>query len=198
MVTAIRVYFEGDKALREGFGEFFRSIRELARASRIRFDLVNCGTTAVRNFMIAMRTHRESFNILLIDSDSPDNGNLIVTKVKQHAHWDSGVGATVTDDQIHFMVQVMETWFLAEPTVLEGYYGERFVTNRLPPNPQIEQIPKDDVTLGIQQATRQTRKGRYHKTQHAPDILARINVSTVRSVAPSCERLFVVLERLVS
>ena len=155
-MNEIAIYFEGDSSLREGSGKFFESVRNLAREKRIRFKLVGCGADAVSDFMDAIRTQPESFNVLLMDSEGPDNGNLIVTKVKQHAHWDSGVGASVTNDQIHFMVQVMETWFLAEPAVLEGYYGERFVINRLPRNPQIEQISKDDVRKGLKAATQDT------------------------------------------
>ena len=43
-----------------------------------------------------------------------------------------------------------------------------------------------------------TQKGKYHKTMHAPDLLARIDAAKVRAAAPACDRLFNVLEHLIA
>jgi hypothetical protein len=40
MVTELRVYFEGDKALRPGFHRFLKEIIEAARGQRCKFQLV--------------------------------------------------------------------------------------------------------------------------------------------------------------
>jgi hypothetical protein len=96
------------------------------------------------------------------------------------------------------MVQVMETWFLADRQTLRDYYGQGFMENRLPGNTDVEQIPKDDVESRLAAATEPTKKGKYHKTRHAPDLLAMIDVSKLRSVSPACDRLFKSLEHLTS
>ena len=84
----------------------------------------------------------------------------------------------------------MEAWFLADRQTLASYYGERFVSNALKPNPHVEEIPKADVLECLKQATRKTQKGAYHKTAHAPHILASLDPDKVRKAAPECDRLF--------
>ncbi|MCP5117168.1 MAG: DUF4276 family protein [bacterium] len=57
-------------------------------------------------------------------------------------------------------------------------------------NRYVEQIPKRDVLDSLHDATRKTKKGSYHKTKHAPTLLAAINPERVRAAAPNCDRLF--------
>jgi hypothetical protein len=88
------------------------------------------------------------------------------------------------------MVQVMESWFLADPEALTRYYREGFAINALKKNPKVEEIPKDDVLKCLKQATRKTKKRAYHKTGHAPGILELLDSNKVRKAAPHCDRLF--------
>lgn len=65
------------------------------------------------------------------------------------------------------------------------------------PNPNVEEISKQDPVKGLKAATKDTTKGRYHKTKHAPALLELIEPALVRKAAPNCERLFkVVLDKL--
>ncbi len=84
----------------------------------------------------------------------------------------------------------MEAWFLADPNNLEQFYGEGFRRNALSSNPQMEQIRKADVMSSLKDASKNTAKGEYHKTGHAPAILALVDAQKVRNAAPNCERLF--------
>ncbi len=43
MVSEIRIYIEGDPALRPGFGQFLDRVRSMAREKRIRWDIILCG-----------------------------------------------------------------------------------------------------------------------------------------------------------
>ena len=88
------------------------------------------------------------------------------------------------------MVQLMEAWFLADPEALERFYGNGFRRNALRQNPQVEEIPKADVLESLKQAVKETKKQRYHKTQHAPLILESLDPIKVRKAAPNCDRLF--------
>jgi len=54
----------------------------------------------------------------------------------------------------------------------------------------VETIDKDALARGLKQATRDTKKGEYHKIRHGPGILETIRSSKVRSRASFCERLF--------
>ena len=191
MVSGIQIFLEGDKALLKGFHAFLKPAIDAARQRGIRFQLVSGGPLdeTIKDFMDAIQDNSDAFNILLVDSDVPDNGNLIAS-VKARSTWDNQTGASIQDSQIHFMVQVMESWFLADIDALGKYYGRNFQPNRLPPNQNVEQIPSKDVIRRIENATRPTRKGKYHKTRHAPDLLAQIDAAKVRQAAPNCDRLF--------
>ena len=186
MVAPTTIYYEGSPALREGFSGFFSGI------SGARPKLVDGKSFAntIRAFVIAAERGGAA-NFLLVDSDGPDEGRLL-RKVTGNPEWKRG--ATVPEGRVHFMVEIMESWLLADKDALEAYYGQGFRPARLPANPRVEQIPKDDVTDGLHDATRDTGKGPYNKTKHAPSILARVDADKVRDAAPSCSRLFRAIE----
>lgn len=98
---------------------------------------------------------------------------------------------------VFWMVEVMESWFLADTEKLAEYYGRGFNRSALPRNPRVEQIPKLDVVAALNEATRQTKKRRYSKTGHAPDILAAIRLDLVSKAAPECQRFVDELKRLI-
>lgn len=107
--------------------------------------------------------------------------------------WEQPLGTT--DDQVHLMVQCTEAWFLADPEALSRYYQQGFHEGALPCQPEVEQISKVDILSRLDRATRRTRKGRYHKTSHAFDLLARIDPDKVCAVSPHARRLREVLLR---
>lgn len=193
MVSEIRIYFEGSPRLREGFNKLIRPKIEQASHNHIRFKLIAGGSTeeTIKDFKKATSSHKDASIIMLIDSDrSYDSGLLMNIR--------SQVGANVQDEQIHFMVQVMESWFLADRDTLKQYYGQKFQESRLPQNSDVERISKSDVISGLEDATRDTSKGKYHKTKHAPQLLSNLNADKVCSAAPSCKRLFDALQQLIS
>jgi len=169
VVREIRIYFEGDKALRSGFNRFLSKLIERAHANEVGFHLIAGKATAEEDFRTAQKVHRSAWNILLRDSDAPK------PKRKKSVFW---------------MVQVMEAWFLADPAALALYYGKNFVSNALKKNRHVEEIPKADVLKCLKQATRKTQKGAYHKTAHAPHILELLDPDKVRQAAPECKRMF--------
>ncbi|MBD2480500.1 DUF4276 family protein [Planktothrix sp. FACHB-1365] len=85
----------------------------------------------------------------------------------------------------------MESWLIADIDTLAKYYGQGFNKTAIPRNNNVEKIPKAAIESALRRATQQTRtKGEYHKINHGPEILARIDVSIVRKKAPYCDRLF--------
>ena len=94
------------------------------------------------------------------------------------------------------MVEMMESWFHADKDILGDYYKGGLRKEALKPNPKVEEISKQDLIEGLKAATKDTTKGKYHKTKHAPALLQSIKPELVRKAAPNCERLFkVVLDR---
>jgi hypothetical protein len=193
----ILIYVEGGyqgstkAACRLAFRTFFEKIIP----SRF-FQVIASGdrAKAYRDFCVAVIQHPDHYVVLLVDSEEA-----VVAGPWQHLatrrgdRWHRPHG--VTDDQAHLMVQVMESWFLADRQVLIAYYGQGFLANSLPGHANIEQIPKRDVLRLLKHASRQTPKKEYHKTRHAFHLLEQIDPQRVRVASHHADRLLTVLAR---
>ena len=200
MVTEIRLYVEGGgngketrARLREGFSSFLIALRNIAREKRIRWQIIPCGSrvSTFEDYQIALRTHPSAFNVLLVDSDGP-----VTAPTRPLQYLQNQPGWTlrdIADEQCHLMVQIMESWLIADIEALRRFYGQEFNANSIPRRHDIEQIEKRDVESSLRAATRRTGKGEYHKIHHAPKILEQLDVGRVRNVAQHCDRLFTIL-----
>lgn len=203
MVSEIRIYIEGGgnnntsrRRMRGGFGEFFSSLRDLARQNRLGWNLILCGSRseAFENFKLATRTHPDAFNVLLVDAESP-----VKRSAWQHLLHGDGwrAPADVEEAQCHLMVQAVEAWLVADPDTLAAFYGQGFRRNALPRAEDVETIGKERLLSALVQATEPTQKGRYHKIDHCAALLERIDHAQVRARATHCDRLFQVVEERI-
>jgi len=187
MVSEIRIYYEGDPKLREGFRTFFAALFDAARRLRWRMSLIAGGATPVEDFKHALEKRPAAWNFLLKDSDGPDNGHLFSTLSLDRS----------LEDSVFWMVQIMEAWFLADVEGLKPYYGQGLHEVALRGNPKVEEIPKEDVYKRLKNATRATSKGAYDETGHAPGLLRFIDPERVQQASPNCRRIFdTILARL--
>jgi hypothetical protein len=93
---------------------------------------------------------------------------------------------------------VMETWILADPDAVAKYYGKDFRASALPPaSSNLETVRKETVEQSLNNATRDTQKGRYEKIRHASELLARIDPGKVRAQCARCDRLFVTVRGII-
>lgn len=198
MVRQVRFYIEGAPALREGFRGFFRPLEEQARRNRWGWAVVMCGSrsSAYDAFRLALQTYADALVLLLVDAERPVSGTA-------REHLSSAAGDRwnlkgVDDRQCHLMAQAMEAWLISDVRALERYFGQDFQAGALPRNSRVEEIPKADLATALADATRKSRKGKYHKTRHAPALLAHLDSTKVRTHAPHCDRLFVVIEQQLS
>jgi len=168
MVT--RIYYEGDRALREGFGRLFAKV---SPSSRLKWVAGKSTAETRKRFELGRASNPEDRCLLLIDQEDLTSSR----------------GASE-----FWMVQLMEAWFLADPEALKRYYGEGFQASALPRRPNVEEIPKDDVTRALRNATVKTTKGKYHKTAHGPDLLGVIDPTLLRRAAQNCDLLFQAVE----
>ncbi len=205
-MTCVTIYMEGGgnstegkKRLREGMNQFLRELREKARKNRWRWRLVPCGSQrrAYKTFSNA-RDHagEDEIVILLVDAEAPVTAPTPAEhlRTRRGDGWDlSGVG----DDRIHLMVQTMETWLVADPDALADYYGQDFRASALPSRQDLEAEDKTALANALKRATRQTRKGRYHKIHHAAALLRKIDPAKVCARCRHCQRLFSTLETAI-
>jgi hypothetical protein len=91
------------------------------------------------------------------------------------------------------MVQCMEAWFLADREAMTEFYGQGFLVDSLPGQPNIEQILKRSLPPMLEHASKQTSKGPYDKTRHAFALLALIDPHRLRVASHHASRLFDVL-----
>jgi hypothetical protein len=153
--------------------------------------IVACGgrDEAHKRFCLSLND-TEMSPLLLVDSEDPVSPGSTASEYLRHRdHWKD-----LPDEQVHLMVQCVESWFLADKGALAKYYGQGFSAHSLPSNSKIEEVLKQDIANGLKSATRDTIKGEYHKTKHAFAILELINPEAVRKSSPYADRFFKALE----
>ena len=90
------------------------------------------------------------------------------------------------------MVQLMETWFLADRGALRRYFGAPFRENAVRQWPALEAVPKATVLETLDRATAACRN-RYAKGRVSFELLARIDSARVEAACPHARAL---LDRL--
>ena len=187
MVTQVTIHFEGDANLRPGFRALLKSHAKRARQKRIRFKLISGGSNVetVKDFIRSCRLRPSDLNILLIDSEEPvpDTADFIR---KLRSRYLRDANAACDDGQLNFMVQAMESWFIADPKALIERFGRRFDASRLP-NPQnAESISPAQLTDSIKRGLRSSgasaqsgAKRRYDKVSDGAKLLELVDESRV-------------------
>lgn len=134
------------------------------------------------------REHRRGGQqaVLLIDADSPVTTQSPWQHIQSNHGWNRPRGTS--DKQCHLMVQIMESWFLADVNALESFFGTGFRSQSLPRNPNIEDVLKEDVENGLKRASRDTGPGEYNKGKHSFNILAMLDPEKVKKASPHADR----------
>lgn len=197
MVKEVLIYIEGDtkqkgKAnaipLRQGLRTFFQNLENEIKVP-IRIKPVGARELTIKIFLSEIDDNRDNFAVLLVDAEGEigedESVKTFLRKISDKFNFKN-----VKDEQCHLMVQLMESWFLADKEKLGEFYGPNFNHNALPKNKNVEKIPKADVLKGLKAATAKTKKGEYGKGTHSGEILQKINSSSVRNSAEHCENLF--------
>lgn len=182
--------------LQQGFDAFFRDLKSAAREKRISFKIIPAGNTqsTYDDFIFSVEHSPQSFNLLLVDSDEAVAEDKTARGFLQNKYKKWNLQA-VKDDQCHLMVQIMESWFVADVDALKSFYGKDFKEGAIPKNKNVETIAKETVEKSLETATAKTQKAEYHKIEHGAKILELVNPQKVRDAAPYCERLFKIISQ---
>ena len=174
---------------REGWHEFLRSAGVDGRVKVVRGG---GRKQTYRRFATAVAS--AGFGgpaLLLVDSEDPvAAGHTVWQHLAARDGWTRPVG--VGDDQAFLMVQVMETWFLADPGALRAYFGDGFRAKAIRAWPDLEGVPKETVFEALDDATRSCRQS-YAKGRVSFELLKRIDPARVEAACPHARAL---LDRL--
>lgn len=201
----VKLYVEGGgeqnrlkRECRRAFAVFFESIGFRGRMPRV----VACGSRneAFSDFCSSLKhaERTETLAFLLVDSEEAVKTafqDRPWEHLRERDRWAKPDGAT--DEQVHLMIQCMETWFLADPEALEEFFGQGFNTNSLPRNANIEKITKSDVFRSLENASRHSHKGPYSKGNHSFKILETIDAEKVVAASRSAQRLVRELDKVL-
>ena len=188
------VYVEGGgngralrRACREGFSSFFRKAGLNERMPKV----VACGSRrqAYNRFRAAISQRSPDFIVLLVDSEGPVQADTPWAHLREREgdRWERPAGAT--ESSVHLMVQVMESWFLADRECLARHFGNGFNGNALPAQRTIEDVAKADVERALRNSTKPSRKGRYNKGRDSFALLRLLDAAKVIEASPHARRL---------
>ncbi len=200
--TTVKIYVEGGgernplkRECRQAFSSFFEKCGFRGRMPRI----IACGSRneAYDDFCTSLKhaSRTGELAFLLVDSENavqPIFQNMPWEYLSERDHWVRPNGAT--DEQVHLMIQCMESWFLADPSTLEHFFGQKF---RMSANTNIEIISKDDVFSILHTISRHSQKGSYGKGSHSFKILKKIDAMKVVSASQSAQRLIRELDKVL-
>ena len=197
MVTA-KLYVEGagprraqQSQCRRAFAKFFE-----AAGMKNRPGVEPCGgrQEAFDSFRIALKIGDSAvLPLLLVDAEaSVTKGHSSWQHLKPRDGWDRPPGAE--DDQAFLMVQVMESWFLADPGALRRSFGPHFSEAPFRAWPALEAVPKQTVYEVLEKATAECKHA-YRKGDVSFDVLASVDPAKVEAACPHAKEL---LQRLRS
>lgn len=193
-MVKVKIYIEGgapndklaDILFRKAWSTFFK-------AAGLQNNLPKCvpGYSRANTFdsFVKSSPSKDEVVLLLIDSEIPiKEGNT----VWQHLQ-NSGLNKPVNtgEDRVYLMVQIMETWLLADIDALEKYFGKGFKRNKIQAWPMLEEVSKESIVGALSKATADCSRqyGKDTKGKISFELLEKIDPRKVIEKCPQAKRL---------
>ena len=197
-MVRIRIFIEGggiasDEVFTEGWRKFFFAAGLTGRMPRVvrgegREQTFDKFKTALQ------RRRANELLLLLVDSEGPVvAGHSAWQHLRNWDNWNHPPGAD--DDSAYLMVQVMETWFIADRDALRRFFGASLSESPFGQWPNLEEVHKDTVLNVLERATSNCRKP-YGKGKVSFELLGQINPQTVAAACPHADQLLTHLRTL--
>lgn len=190
----IKIYIEGggegkdlDSRFREAWSKFFQAAGLKGRMPR---PVRGKGRKHTHDlFCTAFKNRKaEELPLLLLDSeDAVSEGDTTWQHLKKRDQMDRPKDAT--EDHAYLMVQVMETWLLADPEALRTYFGSKFKADKIPAWPDLEAQSKQSIFDALDKATAECSEKQYAKGKVSFEVLASISPEKVKEKCPHAKRL---------
>lgn len=163
--------------LQGGFGRLL----EKAGRPMPKISAADDTANAIRRFRAEVNNSNSRFQrvLLLVDLDGPS---------ATRRAWLQNHGLLAYEEQIFFMVQEMEAWFLSQPAVLNEHYNPKLAIP-LPTAPAASVVNPDKVLLAY--AKRCDKK--YQKIKDGALLLGKLDLPALKSSFPDVARLVAAL-----
>jgi hypothetical protein len=176
---------------RQAFAHFFSAdSRLMGKLPRT----VPCGDrkAAYDAFVTEVRNPKPGvLPFLLVDSESlVARGKTVWEHLKSRPGDEWNKPAGVTDDQAFLMVQVMETWFIADQEAMERFFGANVRAAAIPAWPNLEEVPKRAIYESLEKATADCGPRKYSKGRCSFELLATVSPAKVEAASPHARELF--------
>jgi len=197
-MVSIKIYIEGggdgkdlDSRFREAWTKFFQAAglkgkmpRPIRGKGRINtFDLF---CTALKN------QKKDELALLLVDSEEPvASSHTAWQHLKDRDNWDKP--AKAGDEHAYLMAQVMETWLLADPEVLQAYFGSKFKVNKIPAWADLESQSKEKIFDVLEKTTAACGEKSYSKGKVSFEVLSAVSPKKVAEKCPNAARFLLFL-----
>lgn len=178
-----------DTLFRQAWAAFFRSAGLAGRMPRVVRGQGREQTIA--NFLKALQQPEAGvLPLLLVDSEKAvPAGQSAAGFLRADTHVRLPQAA---DGQMFLMVQLMETWFLADRDLLRRYFGNELRENAFAAWPDLEAVPKETVLRVLDQATAGCRTP-YGKGKVSFELLGRLDPARVETACPHARELLAFL-----
>ncbi|MCA0387163.1 MAG: DUF4276 family protein [Bacteroidetes bacterium] len=153
--------------LREGFNKLLR--KKLGR-NMPRIVMGDGKSQAIDKFL------NSSNSVLLCDLDGPDETREKDIQMHRFEEY---------RDSIYYMVQEMEAWFISQPDILDKFY-QADLTKKIPKKHASEFENPDEK---LQEWTRDSKKGKYHKVRHGTALLEMLDADKLTEDFPDFKGL---------
>lgn len=203
----VKVYVEGggdtvqgQARLRQAFGKFFEDyIRRNGQfGNRPSFDPSGSREQTVAAYKNGLRDRPSERSMVLIDSEAPkeataDNWEFLRELANSgnpaRFQWTNRPSGAREDD-LHFMVQSMETWLLADPAAIKTHYGPRYHTTHVAnlSNRRIEELSPSQAVAAIKNGARDCPNRDYRKTVDGPAVLETAEPEKVAHRCPHAKK----------
>lgn len=125
-------------------------------------------------------------SLLLIDLDKPENE--IENDLKEN-------NLVNSREDVFYMIQEMESWFLSQPEILDFFYGKdlnhKLISEKIiKKNAQDFSNPDDE----LKKLTRNTKRGEYHKIKHAIELLKLLDAKKLQDEFSQFKKLILKLK----
>ena len=199
-MVRVRIFIEGggsgatpDKTFRQAWSKFFEAAGFTGKIPRVvRGESRNETFGKFKSHL--QRRPSDEITLMLVDSEGPVSTDQTPWEyLRNQDNWNQPQGAA--NDSAYLMVQVMETWFLADRRALREFFGSSLNDNHLKQWPDLETVPKETVISALVSATVNCQKP-YSKGRVSFELLGRVDPLHVSAACPHARQLLQYLRDL--